>query len=111
MTVSNTTVYGNESAAGNILDISRLQSIKGKANNIRESFDQLVTYMNQIVKSYDNEEIVNSFYASGNFGGLNKEKLTLTLQALNDYREAANNLVSSTILFCDAEIQRRRTGN
>ena len=78
-------------------DITRIyEHINGIGRNVKAYTDDLTVLIN----SFSNKEIVESFYASGNYGQETKAELEKYLRTIERYMQSILKLVSVTKDFC-----------
>ena len=91
-----------------ILSREELEDIRSSVDALANGLNDTVDDLNVTINSFNNEQIVNSFYASGNYGTGVKEKLERIKNAVIKYRDVITNendgLVVQTKKYVDRQI-------
>ena len=90
-----------------ILSVEELNGLSNHLNRLVGYIDQTTTDMRTVINSFNNESIVNSFYASGNYGSDVETKLTGILSALEKYTNVISSGEDSLIAQTQKYIERQ----
>ncbi len=70
-----------------LLGPEQIREIRGCLNNFdSEGVELYVASINSMIKAFENQEIVQSLYATGKFGEGTKEKLEEFVKIINNFR-------------------------
>ncbi len=67
----------------------------------------------KVIESFSNEKVVDSFFASGNYGQKEKELMEKILKGVNEYNEAisgADGLIVQTLKYLDTHTELVESG-
>ena len=91
-----------------ILSESELERISDYVNGVESVTNRTLSQIEVVLKSFNNEEIVNSFYASGKFGIKEKERLEQVSKAIKRYQDVINGGEDSLIPQTRSYIKRQQ---
>ncbi len=96
-----------------ILSIEELEAIRNSLKVIRDSSDNYLLSIQTVINSFDNQDVVQSFYSSGKFGQAQKERLQEIYKAVQDYTDvitSAHGLIYETTRYTWEQQELREQG-
>lgn len=99
------------SSVGKILSTSELESMSKNLTTMSEGVNNYIKKTQQVINSFNDQSIVQSFYSSGKFGTKEKERLTKIANALQKYWEVVANGEDSMISQTQKYISRAMENN
>lgn len=85
------------SSYSRILSTNEVENMSKNLQTISEAVNNYISNAQKVINSFNEQGIVQSFYASGKFGTKEKEKLTKIANALQKYWEVVGNGEDSMI--------------
>lgn len=97
-----------------ILNESDLTFIREQADLYAKHFNEYATHAEKLVNQFNNDPAVQAFYASGNFGNKQREKLSEIVKAIRKYlnvvSEGPDSLVEQTKKYVDRQMELNHSG-
>ena len=99
----NATQGSDSGSAPSIISNSDIEKVQSYIIDLQRQFSEHVTNMNKVITGFSNEEIVKSFYESGNYGQEVKERLEKLKDGLLRYHDNIEYIVAKTKDFLNEQ--------
>ncbi len=96
-----------------ILTNNELSAMKSDVQTMRKYIQQETSDLKYVITAFNDEEIINSFYASGNFGAQEEAELERILKAFTQYNNAISGdggLLAVTEQYINRQIELNTNG-
>ena len=94
-----------------IISYEKLAQMREQVLDFVKSLGYITEALDVIIDSFSNKPITQSFFASGNFGEAQNEKLIQIERSIIKYRDTINgSLVPETLNFIDSQMSRLNQG-
>ncbi len=100
---------------GRILSSSELEEMKRNLNILSNAVENYITKTQQVIKTFNDQNIVQSFYSSGKFGNKQRQKLEKISNALKKYWNVIENgegsMIAQTRKYIELSLENVSGGN